>query len=250
MSILGDGKGMVDLLTRGWTWVQERRDPVRAQAQRMIDAFEVHGVARQQIARVLPPGLAVPPAALSTPDKLKDKITPALLDWVADYLALNRRWLDGVEARPHLHVDGYKNEGVYDDWLRKRQAVAPDVDRTLFVWTAEDSASGSTSGPVCLVYSEDSAWLDGGSLSRYWLLSEQWPIDHGPCVASMLEVVGIARSLGIQVVGRLVPAPILRKMDAGRVFAPQAHARSGRLWHPEDLHADGVNGRSTLAPRT
>ena len=236
MSILGDGKGIVDLLTRGWTWVQERRDPVRAQAQRMIDAFEAHGIARQQIARVLPPELAIPPAALSTPDKLRDKVTPALLDWAADYLALDRRWLDGVEARPHLRVDGYKNDGIYADWLRQRLAVAPGVDRMLFVWTAEDPVSGNTSGGhVCLVYSEDSAWLDGGSLSRYWLLSDQWPIDHGSCVVSMLKVVGIARSLGILVVGRLVPAPVLRKLETGRIFAPGAQSRGGKIWHPEDM---------------
>ena len=76
MSILGEGKGIVDLLARGWTWVQERRDPVRAQAQRIIDAFEAHGIARQQIVRILPLELAIPPAALSTPDKLQDKVTP------------------------------------------------------------------------------------------------------------------------------------------------------------------------------
>jgi hypothetical protein len=104
----------------------------------MIAAFEARGIARQQIARVLPPELAVPPAALSTPNKLKDKVTPALLDWAADCLALDRRWLDVVKARPHRHVDGYKNEGIYADWLRQRQAVAPDVYRMLNVWTAED----------------------------------------------------------------------------------------------------------------
>lgn len=236
MSILSDGKGIVDLLTRGWEWIRERRDPFRIQAQRLINAFEAHGVARQQITRILPSDLAVPSTALANPDKLKDKITPALLDWAADYLALDRRWLDGVEARPHRRVDGYKNEGIYAEWLRQRQAVAPDGDRILFVWTAEDPVTDSTSGsPVCLVYTEDSAWLDGGSLSRYWLLSDQWPIDHGSCVVSMLEVIGIARSLGILVVGRLVPAPILRKMEAGRVFAPQARERMGKLWYPENM---------------
>lgn len=151
MSILGDGKSIVDLLTRGSTWVQERRDPVRAQAHRMIDAFEAHGIARQQIARVLPPELTIPPAALSTPDKLKDKVTPALLDWAADYLALDRRWLDGVEDRPHRRMDGYKNEGIYAEWLRQRQEVAPDVDRMLFVWTAEDrSLAARAVGPFAL----------------------------------------------------------------------------------------------------
>ena len=236
MSILGDGKSFVDLLTRGWTWVQARRDPVRAQAKRVIDAFEAHGIARQQISRVLPPELAIPTASLSSADKLKDKVTPALLDWAADYLAMDRRWLDGVDPRPHLRVDGYKNEGIYAEWLRQRLEIAPDADCVLFVWTAADPASGSTSaGPVCLVYAEDSAWLDGGSLRRYWLLSDQWPIDHGPCVSSMLKVVGIARSLGILVVGRLVPAPVLRRLEAGRIFAPQAQSRGGKLWYPEDM---------------
>ena len=84
------------ICSRGWTWAQDRRDPVRAQAQRPIDAFEGHGNARQQIARILPPELAIPAASLSGADKLKDKVTPALLDWTADYLALDRRWLDGV----------------------------------------------------------------------------------------------------------------------------------------------------------
>lgn len=159
-----------------------------------------------------------------------------MLDWAADYLALNRRWLDGVDPHPHCHVDGYKNEEVYGDWLRQRLQSAPAVDRVLYVWTAEDPGSPSAgAGPVCLVYSEDSGWLDDGSLSRYWLLSDEWPIQHGACVVSMLKVVDIARSLGIQVVGRLVPAPVLRKLEAGRIFAPQALARGGKLWYPEDI---------------
>ena len=131
MSILGDGKSIVDLLARGLTWIQDRRDPVRAQAQRMIDAFEAHGIARQQIARVLPPELSITPAALSSADELKDKVTPALLDWAADYLALDRRWLDRIDARPHQRVDGYKNDGVYAGWLRQRLVAAPAVDCVL-----------------------------------------------------------------------------------------------------------------------
>ena len=140
----------------------------------------------------------------------------------------------------------YKNEGIYAEWLRQRLEVAPVVDRVLFVWTAEEPVSGNTSGgPVCLVYSENSAWLDGGSLSRYWLLSDQWPIDHGSCVVSMLKVVGITRSLGILVVGRLVPASVLRKLESGRIFAPQAQTRIGKLWYPEDMASAVAEPMST-----
>lgn len=55
--MLSEAKGAVDLLSRGWDWFQDRRDPVRAQAKRLIDAFDTYGIAKQQIARVLPPAL-------------------------------------------------------------------------------------------------------------------------------------------------------------------------------------------------
>ena len=65
MSVVGEAKGVFDLLTSGWSWLRDRLDPVRVQAQRLIDAFEAHGIARQQIARVLPPEL--PSGSIAAP---------------------------------------------------------------------------------------------------------------------------------------------------------------------------------------
>jgi hypothetical protein len=133
-------------------------------------------------------------------------------------------------------VDGYKNESVYAEWLRRRQEIAPQADRMLQVWTEDDPVADSAcSGPLCLIYAEESAWLDGTSLSRYWMLSDHWLIDHGSCVVSLGKVVGIARELDILVVGRLVPAALLQKLESGQIFAPQAQLRSGKLWYPEDM---------------
>jgi hypothetical protein len=83
-------------------------DPARAQAKRLIETFEAYGIARQQIPRLLPPELKLHNAAFSTPDKLKDNVTPELLDWAADHLAFSRPWLDRVADTPHLMVDHYK----------------------------------------------------------------------------------------------------------------------------------------------
>ncbi len=235
MAILGEVKGGIDLLTRGWDWFQDRRDPVRAQAKRLIDAFEAHGIARQQIARVLPPPLAMPPVKMSSPSKLKESLSPALLDWAAEYLALNRAWLDGVDDQPHELVDGYKNTDVYDKWLRRRQATAQAVNRCLYVWTADTGPLGFDSrGPLCLVYAEDSDGLDGKEFSRYWLLSREWRLGHPPCVENMLEVVTIARALGIMSIGRIVPMKWLMKLESGKAFAPQVREHLSTLWHPED----------------
>jgi hypothetical protein len=141
MAFVGDIKGVVDLAVAGWGWARNRMDPVRAQAQRMIDVFEAYGIARQQIARVLPADIQLSPFLFSNPDRLSEKITPRLLDWVAEYLAINRQWLDGiVGSAPHLRVNGYKNAGVFVNWLSARKNLNLPVDRTLYVWKASKEA--------------------------------------------------------------------------------------------------------------
>ena len=46
--------------------------------------------------RILPRELKQPNAAFSTPDKLKDHLTPELLEWTAKFLVISRHWLGGV----------------------------------------------------------------------------------------------------------------------------------------------------------
>lgn len=138
MSWVGEATGLWGVLSKGWDWWRGRRDPARRAAQRLIRAFEAHGVPRQQIIRLVPaaiaqakPGLGM--ADCSSPEQLKPKLTPALLDWAAGYLNLRRDWLDGREdVPPHLVVDHYKHPSRYGPWLqaprRKRRtcnAICP-----------------------------------------------------------------------------------------------------------------------------
>ncbi len=134
MSFVGEATGVVGLLEKAWNLLRDRRDPARSQAKRLIETFEAYGIARQQIPRILPPDLKLPNAAFSTPDKLKDKVTPELLDWAAEHLAIRRSWLDLAEQAPHLLEDHYKAPVGYRDWLARRLEVAPDVTRFLLVW--------------------------------------------------------------------------------------------------------------------
>jgi len=233
-----DAPKWIELLKRGIDLVQDRRDPVRGQAKRLIAAFEAYGIARQQIARVLPVELQIIPSSFSTPDKLRGAITPSLLDWAAEFLVLDRGWLDGVGDGPHLRVDGYKDEERYADWFRQRAAVAPSVDcRTVMVWSSSalEPNDFARAGVLCLLYSEATPSFDGKELNRYWLLSEHWTLEHGPCLISMCRVVQIAESLQIRVTGRVLPQRLLRRLDDGRLLAPQAASRVGKMWYPEDL---------------
>ncbi|HEY3047297.1 MAG TPA: hypothetical protein VGJ72_07510 [Polaromonas sp.] len=243
MSLVGEATGVAGLLGKVWDWYQERRDPAYLSAKRLIRAFEAHGVSRQQIIRVLPPQVlqAKPEltmADFSLPKKLKPKLTTQLLDWAAEYLNVQRAWFDGVDTRPHMVVDRYKFPAAYRDWLQERQVQVPNAHRMVCVWKGQGQplgADGCGVGPLCLVYEETSDGLDGMEFSRYWLLSNEWPLNHAPCVENMVAAIAVAKSVGILVTGRDVPLDKLLRLEAGKMLLPEvaAHTRGG--WHPEDL---------------
>jgi len=236
MSIVGEAMSTLGLLGKAWSWLRDRVDPTRMQAQRLIQAFEAFGIARQQIPRLLPAGLTLPNAAFSAPDKLKGHLTPALLDWAAEHLAIHRSWLDGVGTQPHLIEDHYKAVAGYRDWLAQRIEQVPLVHRFVHVWKPQGAEIGPGAfGPVCLIYQETSDGLDGAEFSRFWRLSDEWPLDHAPCVENMVAAVAIARSLGLLVVGDELALDDLRRLTAGRALIPDLQRRRRGRWHPEDL---------------
>jgi hypothetical protein len=243
MSIISEATGVAGLLGKVWDWYQERRDPAYLSAKRFIASFEAHCVKRQQIIRLLPvpilqgkPELAM--ADFSSPTKLKSKLSPALLDWAAAYLNVQRAWLDGLEVRPHVVVNHYKQPARYREWLQARQHNVSNAHRLLCIWKGQGQPLGEDGcgvGPLCLVYEETEEGLDGMELSRYWLLSDEWPLDHAPSVENMVAAVAVAQSLGILVTGREVPLDKLVRLEAGDLLLPEAAALGRAPWHPEDL---------------
>lgn len=243
MSVVGEATSFLGLLGKGLGWLEDRLDPARLSAKRLIAAFEAHGVKRQQIIRLLPPPILqgkpeFTMADFSSPKKLKGKLTPTLLDWAAQYLNVQRAWLDGLMVRPHVVVDHYKQPATYREWLQSRQTQVPHVFRALSVWKGEGQRldeGGCGKGPLCLVYEETSDGLDGTELSRYWLLSNEWSLNHSPCVENMVAAVAVAKSLGIVVTGREVPHDKLQRLEAGELLLPEAALLIKPSWHPEDL---------------
>lgn len=235
MSFVGEATEMLRLLGKAWNQLRDRLDPARTQAKRLIETFEAYGIARQQIPRLLPAELKLPNAAFSTPGKVKDKLTPELLDWGADHLTIRRAWLDNIDAHPHLLEDHYKAPAGYRDWLAHRLEVAPHVARYLAVWKPLGQDIPHGHGPLCLIYEETTDGLDGTEFTRYWLLSDHWSLNHAPCLENLLAVIAIARSLGIWVLGSDVPMAQLQQLEAGKKLIPEVAKRRQGKWHPEDL---------------
>jgi len=229
-------KTIFDVTSHVYERWRKYEDPVRKQAIRFLTAFEAHSIARQQIIRILPNEMVICPTKFSDANSLKEELSPKLLDWAAGYLALDRSWLDGVSDRPHQNVDGYKNETIYSDWLERRINENPSANRILCIWASKNpSTTHKLMGFLAIVYIESDIGLDGNELSRYWTLSNQWPLDHRPCINSMLELVRISRTLNILTVGRIVDHKVLSRFENGHLLAPPAKSMGGKIWYPEDL---------------
>jgi hypothetical protein len=229
-------KSLVDLFRDGLAGWKKRRNPARAQAQRLLDAFAAYGVAGVQIPRLLPEPLALPNAVFADADELKDKLTPSLLDWAAETFALRRGWLDGVDSQRHERVEGYKQPLIFRDWLQQRLALFPGGDRVIHVFVAGTKPLGPQSvGPLCIAYSECFYTLDTQELSRYWLLSDHWRLDHSPCIVNLMALCVIAEQLGIMVIGHSVSQQAITRLDNGQVFVPQVLALDTYRWFPAGL---------------
>jgi hypothetical protein len=234
MAVVGEAKSLVDLLLTGVDWVRNKRNPFRLQAQRLLLAFESHGIKRQQIPRLLPAGLMSSASIFADADKLRDSVSPQLLDWAADYLAVNRSWLDGTNDQPHQLVEHYKDEAKYLDWFDERRQTGSSANRTLYV-LAEADLNVRPQGLVELLYAEHGSGLDGNELSRYWRLSSEWPAQHVPCLESTLEVLKHAKAAGVLVIGRVVERRALNEFVQGKTFGDQVTSRSRASWYPEDM---------------
>lgn len=234
--VISDSKKLIDIFNDGRERWRESHSPTRLQAKRLVQAFEAHKIEKQQILRLLPPGFDIKPTAFSRAENLEEYMTPSLLDWAAEFLVLDRRWLDGVVNNPHMVVDGYKDEAVYQEWLEERIKSEPDKRRTLFVWATSDlAASHNAKGFFSVVYAEYDVILDGQDLTRYWRFSDQWPADHRPCIDSLVKLVQICKSLEIRVVGRIVSRKALTKFEKRKSFASQAKSSAKEKWCPEDI---------------
>ena len=88
MELLQIANSLFGPVNRLVSWLQDRANPARLQASRILQAFKAHGVERIQINRLLPADLQLTQFELSTADELKKVIKPSHINWVAGFLAL------------------------------------------------------------------------------------------------------------------------------------------------------------------
>jgi hypothetical protein len=85
-------------------------DPAITLVNRFLEVFKSHGVHRNEIPRCIPEKFGVSLVELGNKNKLIEKLTPELIDWVASTFNIRREWLEKNERRIYDTVRYYKNE--------------------------------------------------------------------------------------------------------------------------------------------
>lgn len=227
--IIGALKQAVEAVIKVRRWWSNKNDVVQIQAQRMLAAFEKHEIPRQQIVRILPAQFAIPMAAFSSDEKLKEVLTPSLLDWASETLCISRAWLDGVREHPHESVRVYKHPQRMHAWLQERCIATGDRTMLLHVFMEGCMTDlQGVSGPFVVVLEECFGELDQRGISRYWVMSEGWHFEHQPCTIDLLCMMTIAESLHITSCGHDVNRRLIKKFEGGHLLAPELIDKSRR----------------------
>ena len=222
----------VGKLYRHWL---ERRNPIRAQAQRVLDVFAAHSVAPTQISHLLPEQFSIPMPDFASAGALKAHLTPALLDWVSEFFALNRSWLDGVSAEPHQFLCCYKYPLDFALWLAEHESGEPFQFRLFVLKPSNRPLSPDSDEDIVITLEERIAYLDDQPIYRYYLLDGNGALSHYPVIRSLLGICAVADRTRCLVKGRVVTQKNCDAIEAGRLSVPQGLRKSRESWEPDSL---------------
>lgn len=218
-------------LVKRW---RECQRPLYRQARRFIEAFESHGVARQQVPRLMPESIRLTLQAVATPEALTAKLQLEHLDWAAETLALQREWFDAEGGQPHQIVGSlYKRPAAQHEWLACRTLARSGGYSALHVATLEDFRDpGQAEGFFFVAYEECFEQLGDKSISRYWYLSNGFRFGHAPCTVDLLTMLAIGECLGISAVGHVLPSKRIERAERGTLGLLPKALSEGRRWQP------------------
>jgi len=244
MITIPDIKVVADGLVRLFDWWQNHRDPIRAQAALVLKVFEAHGIARTQIGRLLPERFPIPMKDFASAEKLKEYLTPAFLDWVAELFALNRAWLDGSPVAPHQTIGTYKYPSDFRSWLNERRSGMPFQFRLLVMKPSAKVIGQTSDEGIVLTVEERFAVLDDQPLCRYFLVDGSGPLDHYPVLLNLMGLCAVADQARCLVKGYVVSRKLCDAVEEGKLLIPSGLGKSRRSWAPDALLYQPVSSES------
>jgi hypothetical protein len=208
-------------------WRGRSKGNVNEVAARFLNLFEAHGVAASQIPRFVP---SINLSALNTVESLLPSLTPAVLDEVAQFLGIQRAWLENTTDRIYQTHTCYKQpEALFEQLgqLKYETHSCPVRALTSFRWLdmktdIEQQLALVLVEKLAKVEDVDQIW----DIERYHIFCDSWDWTYLPCRIQLKAMVRVidqivnervplyqvdARQLKAICEGRLVPRQLVNR---------------------------------------
>ncbi|HHW1742306.1 hypothetical protein [Pseudomonas aeruginosa] len=186
-------KDVLDLLLSAFRFAENQRNPVRQQASRVLRAFEAHGISRTQINRVLPNSLRLPSMKWANPDELKECLTQEHLEWIQNFFALERAWIEGEGNEGNQEIGCYKTPQKLNSWLEANKNREEGLNFRLYLITGFDGPYDvHRKGDFALVLEQLIDVDEHESTSRFYHLSPGAHFSHPSSVLHLSQVLAVA----------------------------------------------------------
>lgn len=214
MDVVQTINSLLGPVSKLFAWLQNRANTVRQQAARILQAFEAHGIQRTQINRLLPKDLQLLPFQLSDADELKKVLTQEHINWVANFFALEREWLDGTSDAANQLIFSYKSPGELHQWLTEHSRQAEKVLHfKLRLITPDTQPISSASQGYFAVILEELFDTEDDYQSRYHHLTNGAHFEHPPCLLHLMQILAIANHHNLMLCRSVLPAASLYQLS-------------------------------------
>ncbi len=200
-------------------------------AERFVQLFEMHGIHRNQIPRVLGHGLKL--ADMRNNDALLDALDTDLLKTASDFFCINPGWLEGAIDEIYPLHDFYKEHDRFERFVCELVSRANGCTGVVLLAQTNEHEEDAL-----IVIQEPIGELNSKQIYRYHLCNN-WLASYWKARGYLAACVAAAWRAHVYLLGRRVPIDRVRELREGKKFLEyvfdNALPTDGLHWYPEDM---------------
>ncbi|MBQ4837359.1 hypothetical protein [Pseudoalteromonas luteoviolacea] len=178
-------------------------------AQRFLDLFEAHGVAKSQVSAFFDRGLTI--SDCSSPARLLEKLTDELLKDAASLFAVNIDWLYGTTDEVYNIHQFYKHPEYCKDFVKALKTEGRDLT-CYALWPNKEPTF--TRSQSTIVIMEEIGRINGRPIHRLHILGG-WVHTYWKCRGYYAACTSIIMSNDIMVFGKTIDVESLTHIANG-----------------------------------
>lgn len=216
----------------------EEISPVMKLAERFLGVFEAHGIHLNEIPRCIPENFGISLVELANKDKLIEKLTPNLIDWMCSTFSIRRDWLEANGSYIYDTENYYKNEYSLLRLLKNLKEEHYDSFKVIaFKSVKELDCNGERPQGVNLLLVVPAFKVDDRLIVKYIPTSTQWDWGYW---RSRYQFKGITRvchkKLGITFKGYDLAPEKMDFLSSGMAIPKSIidEIPMGYTWYPDD----------------